>query len=300
MVSRQWSHHRSRDFTRFAEIEGENSAKALFLFIRLSYPGSPLNRSANGLFIQRNRSHLIFQGLDHDDWASSALRVLFRSKDAMAFNGFVKILLITTDFQGSNRIPTVIVPADFAIDSMNIQPSLIDSVYQQAHDLAETLSELHLQIVFAESCTAGLLSATLAHVTGISNWLCGSLVTYQDVVKTGWLKIDAELIERFSSASQRVTTAMASAALIQTPTAHISVAVTGHLEVDAVEQGSVIWATLGYRTDGQFIAHNSGPMNVVGDTRPVRQWEAVKMVLQFTLKCLRSQHVQHDIKPTVG
>ncbi len=56
-----------------------------------------------------------------------------------------------------------------------------------AQRLVDVLKRLDTKIVFAESCTAGLVSATLARVPGVSAYLCGSAVTYRDEVKTAWV-----------------------------------------------------------------------------------------------------------------
>ena len=43
-----------------------------------------------------------------------------------------------------------------------------------AQSLANCLNQRQVGVVFAESCTAGLVAASLAQVPGISRWLCGS------------------------------------------------------------------------------------------------------------------------------
>lgn len=83
--------------------------------------------------------------------------------------------------------------------------------------------------VFAESCTAGMVAASLASVPGISAVLCGSWVTYREASKTEWLGIPEHLIARHSAVSREVTEAMAIEALRRTPEAHHSLAITGHL-----------------------------------------------------------------------
>ena len=87
------------------------------------------------------------------------------------------------------------------------------------------------QLVLAESCTAGLISAALAHWPGISNWLCGSAAVYQSRTKHQWLGIDEAILEdpNLGPVSLSVTEKLAQAALVRTPQATISAAVTGHL-----------------------------------------------------------------------
>ena len=61
-----------------------------------------------------------------------------------------------------------------------------------AHDVAACLRSQPRRIVFAESCTGGLVAATLA-IPGISDSLCGSAVVYRLDTKTRWLGIPGDL-----------------------------------------------------------------------------------------------------------
>jgi PncC family amidohydrolase len=102
-------------------------------------------------------------------------------------------------------------------------------VSQIAEKLASTLTRQGLKIVFAESCTAGMASAMLATVPGISSVLCGSNVTYREQTKTEWLKVAPDLIASYSAESKQVTAAMAERVLDITPESDIAAAITGHL-----------------------------------------------------------------------
>ncbi|MBD3673091.1 MAG: CinA family protein [Planctomycetaceae bacterium] len=104
-----------------------------------------------------------------------------------------------------------------------------------ARQLAELLEESNEQLVFAESCTAGLASATLAGVPGISQHLCGSAVVYQIPTKVAWLDIAPDLIESHGYVSEEVATAMAKGVLRITPHATLSASITGDLGPDAPE-----------------------------------------------------------------
>jgi nicotinamide-nucleotide amidase len=87
------------------------------------------------------------------------------------------------------------------------------------------------QLVLAESCTAGLISAALAHWPGVSNWLCGSAAVYQSRTKHEWLGIDDAILAdpNHGPVSLVVTEQLAQAALMRTTHATIAAAVTGHL-----------------------------------------------------------------------
>lgn len=114
--------------------------------------------------------------------------------------------------------------------------------------LAKQLQSKKVRIVFAESCTAGLVSAAMATVPGISAWLCGSAVTYQDETKAGWLGVtDAEL-EKFTAVSAEVASSMARGVLKITPAADLALSVTGHLGPGApTDLDGVIFIGIAFR-----------------------------------------------------
>jgi len=103
------------------------------------------------------------------------------------------------------------------------------SLLSAARRLAKFLPATGYKIVFAESCTGGLASASLARVPGISAHHCGGMVTYRDDTKTAWLGIDPKIIKRFGPVSEQVAVQMADNVLALTPEATIALSVTGHL-----------------------------------------------------------------------
>lgn len=129
---------------------------------------------------------------------------------------------------------------------------LADPLQQAAESLGRLLLERGTErVVFAESCTAGLVAAALASVPGISQCLCGSLVTYREASKAAWLGVDAKLIAEFTAVSREVTAAMARGALERTAEADWSAAVTGHLGPAAPrETDGSIHVAIGRRMQG--------------------------------------------------
>jgi len=115
--------------------------------------------------------------------------------------------------------------------------SLFESAQKSAINLADQLKGLSdsktIRIVFAESCTSGLVAALLGQVPGISNFLCGSAVTYRESVKQQWLSVSSKTITQFSAESFETTREMATGVLSSTSEANFSAAVTGHLGPDA-------------------------------------------------------------------
>jgi nicotinamide-nucleotide amidase len=104
-----------------------------------------------------------------------------------------------------------------------------------AEQLAESLQSQRCRVVFAESCTAGLVSAALGRIPGISEYHCGSAVVYRLETKTRWLGVPAELLSDPGPVSEIVANRMAAGVLANTPEADWSAAITGHLGPKAPE-----------------------------------------------------------------
>lgn len=104
-----------------------------------------------------------------------------------------------------------------------------------ADRLAALLLERKRKIVFAESCTAGLASAALARIPGISACHCGSAVVYRIETKAEWLGIPRDLLDNSGPVSAAVAVEMAAGVLARTPEADCAASVTGHLGPGAPE-----------------------------------------------------------------
>lgn len=74
--------------------------------------------------------------------------------------------------------------------------------------LTMDLKDKGLTVAFAESCTAGLLSAEFVKAKGSSQVLLGSLVVYQPEVKRKLLGVRKETLELYTAESQQVTNEM--------------------------------------------------------------------------------------------
>jgi len=114
-----------------------------------------------------------------------------------------------------------------------------------ARRVAELLRQTGRRIVFAESCTGGLVAATLTRVPGISEFLCGSAVVYQVETKHCWLNVPESLLEDPGPVSREVAAAMAVQVLEKTPHADVAAAVTGHLGPNAPQgQDGLVFTAL--------------------------------------------------------
>jgi PncC family amidohydrolase len=107
------------------------------------------------------------------------------------------------------------------------------SLLSVARRVARLLQQSNHKIVFAESCTAGLVSGSLSRIPGISAWHCGGMVTYRDETKTAYLGIDPKVLKQAGPVSERVARQMAERVLERTPEATIAASITGHLGPNA-------------------------------------------------------------------
>ncbi len=119
---------------------------------------------------------------------------------------------------------------------------------QQAEALFTALAMTHQTLVLAESCTGGLIAATLAGRPGISAWFAGSLVVYQIESKVQWLGVPQALIDSQNVVSEQVAVSMAERALAVTPHASVSLGITGHLGPGApAELDGAAWLAIAGR-----------------------------------------------------
>ncbi|QIM50244.1 CinA family protein [Pusillimonas sp. DMV24BSW_D] len=102
---------------------------------------------------------------------------------------------------------------------------------QQFDKLVESVGEQCLRrgwmLVCAESCTGGLLSASLTDIPGSSGWFERGYVTYSNEAKVELLQVGADTLERFGAVSEETAMEMAAGALANTENAHFAVSTTG-------------------------------------------------------------------------
>src|SRR5206468_3315330 len=86
--------------------------------------------------------------------------------------------------------------------------------------------EKGFKLASAESCTGGLLAATLTEIAGSSDVLDRGFVTYSNDAKTAMLGVPAATLQSFGAVSRETAEAMAVGALTHSP-ADLAVAITG-------------------------------------------------------------------------
>jgi nicotinamide-nucleotide amidase len=109
---------------------------------------------------------------------------------------------------------------------------MADQIIIDAHLLAQAAALLEATrergdlLATAESCTGGLLAATLTAIPGASDVVERGFVTYSNASKSELLGVPAWLIERHGSVSEDVARAMVGGALTHSR-ATLAVAITG-------------------------------------------------------------------------
>ena len=101
---------------------------------------------------------------------------------------------------------------------------------EQLIALATTLLDLcrskKLKIATAESCTGGLVAATLTEVAGSSDVVERGFVTYSNDAKEAMLHVPTATLTRYGAVSRKTAEAMAAGALALSP-AELAVSTTG-------------------------------------------------------------------------
>ncbi len=87
-------------------------------------------------------------------------------------------------------------------------------IFGEDHDtlpsiLIKALAKRNETIVFAESCTGGLLSSSITSISGSSQVFQGSIISYSNELKNSLLEISEEKLTKYGAVSEEVCEAMA-------------------------------------------------------------------------------------------
>lgn len=101
-----------------------------------------------------------------------------------------------------------------------------------------------LRLATAESCTAGMMVATLGDLPGCGSWLEAGFVTYAPEAKCQCLGVKPDTIEKYNLTSEAVAREMASGAL-RNSRANVAVAntgIAGPASEDGIPLGTICFA----------------------------------------------------------
>src|SRR5215813_341933 len=97
---------------------------------------------------------------------------------------------------------------------------------QRARALLDRCRSKRLTIATAESCTGGLVAATLTEIAGSSDVVERGFVTYSNDAKEAMLHVPTATLTRYGAVSRQTAEAMAAGALARSP-AELAVSITG-------------------------------------------------------------------------
>ncbi|MBA3315886.1 MAG: nicotinamide-nucleotide amidohydrolase family protein [Planctomycetota bacterium] len=159
-----------------------------------------------------------------------------------------------------------------------------------AQEVADALRRSGRQLVLAESCTAGLVAASLGGVPGISQNLCGSAVVYQERTKAKWIGVKEKTLRDSGAVSEETAKEMATGVLWETPHADLSTAITGHLGPDApADLDGVVYVAVKERGEPPTVERHvlpAPPGIAPAEIRSQRQAAAAALVLDTVLAML--------------
>lgn len=113
----------------------------------------------------------------------------------------------------------------------SIKQILSDNIYGQDNDtleavVAKLIIEKNMTISAAESCTGGLLAATLVNYAGVSEIFKEGVVTYSNEAKINRLGVKEETLKKYSAVSNQTALEMAEG-IAKTANTNIGLSTTG-------------------------------------------------------------------------
>lgn len=152
-----------------------------------------------------------------------------------------------------------------------------------AEELVRCLKEKSLHIATAESCTGGLIAASIVDVSGASEVFEEGYITYSDFVKVKNLGVSPETIKSYTVVSCPVAEEMAEGAAKKSR-ADVAVSVTGYAGPGAAEDGTpagTVYIGVYYRNHVQGYH-----FRFEGDRNEVRR-QAAREALSLALDTIR-------------
>ena len=157
----------------------------------------------------------------------------------------------------------------------NLSPDTTDDptlFYDQAFSLVTVLADLlgqrQWRITCAESCTGGMIAASLTEMAGSSSWFEQGLVTYSNQAKQELLDVPAGILQTDGAVSEACVKAMAVGAQ-KTAAADLAISVSGIAGPDGQTPGKpvgTVW--IGWAVQGEVTAER---WQFAGNRRAVRE-----------------------------
>ncbi|MDO5033324.1 MAG: CinA family protein [Eubacteriales bacterium] len=97
---------------------------------------------------------------------------------------------------------------NIAVNNFAGEKAILEDAEDLARQVLSLLSQRHESLATAESCTAGLIAATLGRIPGASLALLGGLVTYTVELKQALLGVAASSLNNYGVVSEQVAAEM--------------------------------------------------------------------------------------------
>jgi nicotinamide-nucleotide amidase len=145
-----------------------------------------------------------------------------------------------------------------------------------AIELGEVLKARNLTLALAESCTGGLVAATVTDIAGSSAWFDCGFVTYSNESKIEMLGVRAETLEKYGAVSEQIATVMAHGAL-KNSHAQIAGSITGIAGPDGGSKEKPV-GTVCFAWVGSKLPLSTTTKRFFGNRQEVRQQAAIAMM----------------------
>lgn len=143
------------------------------------------------------------------------------------------------------------------------------------------------KLATAESCTGGLVAAAITDIPGISEVYYGSIVAYDNSVKTKLLQVPEAVLLEHGAVSEECAYFMAEGAA-RAAGANFAVSTTGIAGPSGAVPGKPVGTVcIGYYLDGKIITETN---HFTGDRNKVRN-QAVKRAVNHLIELLQEQHI---------
>jgi len=160
----------------------------------------------------------------------------------------------------------------------------------KAAQLIDVARRQGLRLATVESCTGGLIAATLTEIAGCSDVMEGGFVTYANRAKMDFVKIPESLLTQYGAVSNQIAIAMAEGGL-RCSHADKVIAVTGIAGPDGGSKekpvGLVHFAVATRNSSTQIVPTQSRMVQFDCLGRQQVRHEAVNFALDFLLECCR-------------
>jgi nicotinamide-nucleotide amidase len=84
----------------------------------------------------------------------------------------------------------------------------MENIKNITEKIIQKLTEEEQTVSFAESCTGGRIATAFTAISGASNVLNGSCITYSNEIKHRWLGVELDILDTFGAVSKECVSQM--------------------------------------------------------------------------------------------